>query len=62
MYKNILVTGGCGFIGSHLVKRLKSLGYNVTTVDLKTEADYCFDISDYDNFQQLLNFIALSSI
>ena len=55
MYKNILVTGGCGFIGTHLVKRLKSLGYNVTTVDLKTEADYCFDISDYDNFQQLLN-------
>tara|TARA_B100001250_G_C19816232_1_gene798570 strand:- start:1928 stop:2824 length:897 start_codon:yes stop_codon:yes gene_type:complete len=55
MYKNILVTGGCGFIGTHLVRRLKSLGYNVTTVDLKTDADYCFDISDYDNFQQLLN-------
>ena len=55
MYKNILVTGGCGFIGTHLVNKLKSLGYNVTTVDLKPEADYSFDISEYDNFEQLLN-------
>lgn len=43
--KTALVCGGGGFIGSHLVKRLKSLGYWVRAVDLKfpefseTEAD-----------------------
>lgn len=31
---NILVTGGCGFIGGHLVKELVSLGANVTVVDI----------------------------
>ena len=53
MYKNILVTGGCGFIGTHLVDRLKSLDYNVITVDLKPEADYSFDISKYKNFEKI---------
>lgn len=33
--KNILVTGAGGFIGGHLVKRLLSLGFNVTGVDKK---------------------------
>ncbi len=31
----ILVTGGSGFIGSHLVDRLIDLGHEVTSVDLK---------------------------
>ena len=44
--KNALVLGGGGFIGSHLVKRLKKEGYWVRVVDLKmpefapTEADH----------------------
>ena len=31
--KNVLVTGGCGFIGSHLVERLWQLGCDVTVID-----------------------------
>ena len=31
--KNVLVTGGCGFVGSNLVDRLVDLGYDVTVID-----------------------------
>ena len=31
--KKALVTGGCGFIGSHLVEKLISLGYKVLIID-----------------------------
>lgn len=33
MPKNCLVTGGAGFIGSHLADKLVSLGHNVTVID-----------------------------
>jgi UDP-glucose 4-epimerase len=31
--KNILVTGGAGFIGTNLIKRLKKEGHNITSID-----------------------------
>lgn len=33
MKKNILLTGGCGFIGSHLAEKLANLNYNVFIID-----------------------------
>lgn len=33
MSNNILVTGGAGYIGSHIVRRLGEAGYNVTVYD-----------------------------
>ena len=30
---HVIVTGGCGFIGSHLTKRLLEQGFSVTVVD-----------------------------
>jgi len=32
-YKKALVTGGAGFIGSHIAKRLKALGLEVAIID-----------------------------
>lgn len=32
-YKTVLVTGGCGFVGRHFVKRLVGLGKDVVVVD-----------------------------
>ena len=31
--KTRLVTGGCGFIGSHIVDRLYDMGYKVIVID-----------------------------
>ena len=31
--KNILITGGCGFIGSNFIFRLLSLKYNIIIID-----------------------------
>ncbi|HEY9037148.1 MAG TPA: NAD-dependent epimerase/dehydratase family protein [Pseudomonadales bacterium] len=48
MKKTALVCGGGGFIGHHLVKRLKSEGYWVRALDLKHPE---FSASEADDFQ-----------
>jgi len=37
--KRVLITGGAGFIGSHLAKRLLEMGYNVTILDNLTTGE-----------------------
>ena len=45
MDKTAVVCGGGGFIGSHLVRRLKNEGYWVRAVDLK-RPEFNEDMSD----------------
>ena len=62
--KTALVLGAGGFIGSHMVRRLKSEGYWVRGVDLKhpdfseTEADEFIerDLSVYENVEKAIQF------
>ena len=50
--KNILVTGGAGYIGSVLVRKLLSVGYNITCVDnLLFGAESIKDMLQKDNFR-----------
>jgi GDP-D-mannose 3', 5'-epimerase len=61
--KTALVLGAGGFIGSHLVKRLKKEGFNVRGADLKkpefspTAADEFFigDLTNHDFCKEVLN-------
>ena len=65
MIKKALVLGAGGFIGSHMVKRLKSEGYWVRGVDIKypefseTQADEFIirDLSEQDNMNKIILFV-----
>ena len=52
MFKNILVTGGCGFIGSNFINKLLStyLSVNITCID---KIDYCSNASYLVNSPRL---------
>ena len=39
---NVLVTGGAGFIGHHLVKRLSAMGCEITIIDNLSNANGIF--------------------
>ena len=63
--KSALVLGGCGFIGHHLARRLKSEGHFVRCVDIKNYeygdwAEFCdewnyFDLRNRSNYQILIH-------
>jgi len=46
--KHILVTGGLGFIGKHLVKRLEDEGHNIHIIDIKGGSNL-LDIDEITN-------------
>jgi len=58
---NILITGGAGFIGTALARKLDSLGYSVTIIDLENKfkdihknfKHYVLDIREFKSFDLL---------
>ena len=46
----IVVTGGCGFIGSHLVDRLSEIGFHVYVVDDMRQGKYVIDRPNVEYF------------
>ena len=50
--KQILITGGAGFVGSHLCNAFISLGYDVFTVDDLSNGDES-NINDAVHFEKL---------
>lgn len=62
MRKKMLVTGGCGFIGSNLVDKLLSLGHEVTVLDnLSAESNEKFYFNDHAKYvyEDILNYEAV---
>ena len=55
--KNILITGGAGFIGSNLTIKLVSLGYNVTILDNLSRQIHEEDSPFYQSVKEISNFI-----
>ena len=53
--KNILITGGAGFIGSHLTDHLLGKGYNVTVIDNLSNgsASYLKNANTYKSFSYI---------
>ena len=56
--KNILITGGAGFIGSHVVKRFvnKYPNYNIYNVDSLTYAGSLNNLKDLKSKKKLFFF------
>ncbi len=54
--KNIIVTGGCGFIGSELVRQLVHDGHNILNIDCMTYAsnpESLNTIQEYNNYTHI---------
>ena len=52
-FKNVLITGGAGYVGSALVPSLLEKGYNVTVYDLYLYGDVFKDIENNTNLTQI---------
>lgn len=53
--KNILISGGAGFIGSNLALYLKSLGYNVSVLDNLSRQIHGDNLDNSDLYQSIKN-------
>jgi len=51
----IAITGGSGFVGSHLIKKLKELGADIICLDIKND----IDITDWAKIQTIERFDTL---
>jgi dTDP-glucose 4,6-dehydratase len=51
--KNIIVTGGCGFIGSNFIKKIINKNYNIINIDKLT---YASNISYLDDIKKKKNY------
>ncbi|QNJ98947.1 SDR family NAD(P)-dependent oxidoreductase [Constantimarinum furrinae] len=57
MKKNVLITGGAGFIGSNLALTLIEKGYNITVLDSLSEQIHGENSSLYESIKDKVNFI-----
>ena len=59
---NVIVTGGCGFVGSNLVDRLVDLNYSVTVIDdlSSGKKEYCNEKARYifEDFKKTLSVLS----
>lgn len=52
--KKIIVTGGSGFLGTHLLRALDKEGYEVKNIDLRPSKEYETVIADVQDTQKML--------
>lgn len=63
----LVITGGCGYVGSALSQHLREAGHDVTTVDIVGAADKIADYRElpagfYDRFEAIVHLAAYSSV
>lgn len=54
MQKKIIVTGGSGFLGTHLLRALVSAGYTVKNIDLRPSTEFETVIADVRDTKKML--------